>query len=323
MCAALVFVVAVALVGWKVFVGANLPEDLSSSKPLATGLGASVPTDAELASSGTLGHRQPGKLGTASTPRTVMPPADMPAVEVILRLESAANSGSVPASCRIAVELQDCAGRKNQLAAADAVQKSIQSTGASSSRLEDMAGSLLAASDRLEAKCFGIDDQQLATAFGYQMNAALASPDLARWLVANPALDRSIFMDHIEQWRSYKEFADQYLTLAVEQPSSENLPLLLSAYKPRNHPNIEILHREDPAMFLALVDIAQSGGAPIPSDLLMSAHAIRSSPSVVKAASQRRRALEDAGWGGVALDRSDFTPNPLRRPTIERCAQVP
>lgn len=315
---------ALALVGWKLLLVADGPAHHSSSDQSAAASHAPVMKNSDLASSH--GIEQPALPGPGAAPsartRITMPSADMPAAEVIARLDSAARSGSVSASCRIAIELQDCANRKNQLAAADAVEKSIQSTGASSRQLENITGGLLAASDRLEAKCLGITDQQLSAAFMYQMTAARGDPDLARWLVANPVLDRSVFMDQLEEWQRYKEFADHFLTAAVGQPSAENLPLLLSAYKPRSHPNIEILHREDSAMFLALVDIAQAGGASLPNDILESAYGIRNNPGVVEAASRQRIALEEAGWGSAALERSDFMPGPLRKPSIEQCEQT-
>lgn len=313
---------ALALVGWRLLLVADVPAHHSSASQSAVISRASVMKSDDLASSHGLEQPALPRLGGAGVARIAMPSAAIPTAEVIARLDSAARSGSVPASCRIAIELQDCANRKNQLAAADAVEKSIQSTGASSKQLENITGGLLAASDRLEAKCFGITDQQLATAFMYQMTAARGDPDLARWLVANPVLDRSLFMDQLEEWQRYKEFANHFLTAAVRQPSVENLPLLLSAYKPRSHPNIEILHREDSAMFLALVDIAQAGGASLPNDILKSASAIRSNPGVVEAASRQRSALEEAGWGRAALERSDFVPGPLRKPSIEQCEQA-
>lgn len=317
-----ILLAALALLGWMLRFEVNASHSIFAADRPAITSRTPVVGGTDVAS--TQAIRQPlTSRPVLASARIVMPAAGLPAAEVIARLDSAARSGSVPASCRIAIELQDCASRRNQLAAADALEKSIQSTGASSEQLENITGGLLAASDHLEAKCLGITDKQLAGAFEYQMTAARGNPDFARWLVANPALDRSLFMDQLEEWQSYKEFADQYLAAAVRQPSAEHLPLLLSVYKPRSYPNIEILHREDPAMFLALVDVAQAGGAMLPNDILESARAMRNNPGVVESASRQRSALEDAGWDSAALGRSEFIPGPLRKPSIEQCGQTP
>lgn len=287
------------------------PSESDFPASTAAGLGGSTAVDA----------KSDARRARTQATSVVMPPPDIPVLEVISRLASAAKSGNISASCRIAADLQDCAARKTQLAAAGAMEQSIRTTGASSKMLENLAGGLLASSDRLEAKCAGITDQQLALAFDYQIKAAKGNPGLARWLVANPALDRALFMDQLDAWQDYRAFADNYISAALVRPDANNLPLLLSAYKPRSYPSAELIHREDPGMFLALVDVAQGGGANLPPDFLEHARALRSDPNVVSAASRQRSQLEDAGWGSARLGQTDFTPGPMIKPSVDQCSQ--
>ncbi|HLM52417.1 MAG TPA: hypothetical protein VK325_02215, partial [Pseudoxanthomonas sp.] len=207
----------------------NAASPASIKAPLSVGTTMRVREASEIESKVVSNER-----GKASSSRAalLLPDASIPTKEVLAQLEALARSGDSRAACRIALDLQECASRKTQVAAASAMQETMRSSGVESKRFIDVAGQLLAASDRLGKKCEGVTQQQIENAFDYQLIAARNNPRIASWLVSRPALDRSNFVNQLDGWMQYKSFADQYLDAALKSIDPVSLPLLINAYYP-------------------------------------------------------------------------------------------
>ena len=231
---------------------------------------------------------------TSSSHATLLlPDASTPTREVLAQLEPLARSGDPRAACRIALDLQDCASRKTQVAAASAMQETMRSSGVESKRFIDVAGQLLAANDRLEKKCEGVTERQIESAFDYQLIAARNNPRIASWLVSRPALDRADFVNQLDSWTQYKSFSDQYLDAALKNVDLASLPLLINLYHPDPPAGPMPISRDDPGMFLALVETAQSIGMQLGADIQSRAASARKNPSAVESAARYRHELSE------------------------------
>jgi len=242
-------------------------------------------------------------------------------LDVIRILSPAADAGIPSAACRIASDLQECSTRNANLAAVSAISRGIPTRG-EDSKAVDLAARLLEQSSRSDEKCAGVTPEMASAAFARQQIAAQAGGKMMRWVALNPALDRSDFLNNLNNWQSYKRLADSYFDSAIKKASPENLFPLLNVYMPSTAGiNSSILRRSDQARFMALMEVAESIGAAVPPDLQMAADKIELTPETRIAIASEKAKLDAAGWSSIDKpgldDRKSFP-----RPTAADCKDL-
>lgn len=243
--------------------------------------------------------------------RISLPPTDMPVLQTLTELEPAAKAGNPHAACRLASDLQKCASAATQRRAATAIQSGL--TGRTKKNEDQdisMVAQILNNVENLENQCAGVRPDQLSKAFGYLLTAAESGNEDAQRIAAiNPPLDRNNFVSHLDDWVKYEKFAETYFDKALKNPHLDNLLPLIAVYQPIDVPGPAAPYRRhDPAMFLALVDIAKVSGANLPAYVTGAAAQLRSADRGLHELDARntRNRLNNAGWDQLSTGKDAF-----------------
>jgi hypothetical protein len=148
----------------------------------------------------------------------VLPPDDTPVSEIFDPLLARARGGDARAACRLARELQRCARDSRRPRDAD-VEARIAGE-SDPRRRESMIAYLVRIEEQRERSqrvCGGLDEAQLAQAFGLQFQAAQARPELRVWFALSPALDTSMFVNDLDRWQEYRRVARPWLEAAAAE----------------------------------------------------------------------------------------------------------
>lgn len=253
-----------------------------------------------------------------------MPPADASVVKTIAALESAAMSGNAAAACRIAVDLQACSGARAQRDVAAVLENAMaKEKGGAVDSTVNLAANLLNSADRMIAKCEGTEHISSETAFKFQSIAAQRGGRAqARWLAVNPALDRNNFINQLDAWQQYRDLAKNYFSSALHNPSTKDLLPLLMVYAPKNtHIPRPPYQSSDPAMFLALYDIALSQGITLPDGITDAANALigKTTPAQEDLRREHAHELDKMGWSTIGKPAASDYHGLLATPTPDSC----
>lgn len=233
-----------------------------------------------------------------------LPPNESRAADTIAMLRTDANLGNPKAACRLAIELDTCRRSviyKEFLEGVDGQQEhSVEMTDILSVDPIQSARRSLA---RLERHCESISDSDYANAFTYQKNAAARSPELMRWLVASPALNRNEFLSSLEEWSEYKALAENYVQKAIRDADSDNYFTLLFIYQPKSELSRAIPFAvDDEGMFVALVELGTRNRVRLPPRIIEVSNKLKVRPSVLASAQEKLRLLDMYGWGKKGIE---------------------
>lgn len=233
-----------------------------------------------------------------------LPPNESRAADTIAMLRADANLGNPKAACRLAIELDTCRRSviyKEFLEGVDGQQDhSAEMTDILSVDPIQSAKRSLA---RLERHCESVSDSDYANAFTYQKNAASRSPQLMRWLVASPSLNRNEFLSNLEEWSEYKALAEAYVQKAIRDADSDSYFTLVFAYQPKSELSRAIpIAVDDEGMFVALVELGTRNGVRLPRRILDVSNKLKVRPSVLASAQEKSRLLDMYGWGRKSID---------------------
>jgi len=201
-------------------------------------------------------------------------PASLPASQILALLKPYAQKGSNEAACRIAMELQHCAQSAMNINVASILAQSAAISHNKQDIENQVALAARLSNNKDPGKCQGITDDDLKSAFAYQVLASRSIPAMRRRIAINPALDKGNFLNQLEEWKKYKVIADSYFNDALKSHKVEDLIPLLQVYQPIGSISPSVpLRRNDPATFLALYRIAVGKNIRIPEFIHMAANA--------------------------------------------------
>lgn len=253
----------------------------------------------------------------------ILPPNEIPAAETVNMLRKDADLGSPKASCRLAVELETCRRSAVYKEFLERVNgQDGHSTEITDSLSLDPIQSARRQLARLEKHCESVSELDYSNAFRYQKNAAMRSPELMRWLVASPALNRSEFLSSLEEWSEYKALAEDYIQESIRDADSDSYFTVLFAYQPKSEISRVIpLSIDDDGMFVALVELGIRNRVRLPSKILEASNNLKARPSVFASAQEKSRLLDIYGWDRKEIN-APFTKSFNELPGKSLCVQM-
>jgi hypothetical protein len=159
----------------------------------------------------------------ATTPLLPLPPTDAAVAGVFDELKARAEQGDVRAACRLAADLQRCGMARGQSTMAQNVEGELARGDDSP---DATVNNLARLQDRAEQEgrgCDGLTAEQLDHAFDLQLQAAQRDPALRVWFALNPALDAWNFVNDLERWATYRQYAMPWLEEAAARGEPEAL----------------------------------------------------------------------------------------------------
>lgn len=209
-----------------------------------------------------------------------LPAPGTPVADIYAALHARAGQGDVAAACRLSDDLSRCATERRNVASVQQITGAMADGSTTSANTEDFMATLLEQNARAAALCAGVTDAMLREAYPLQRQAAVRDPGrYARWLAANPALDRQDFVADLDRWQDYRKFATGYFQAMLQARRLEDLPLLMGVYAPVDQMGMRPpLRLEQPGVFLALYDVAQREGIALPTALREAAEQLRNAP---------------------------------------------
>ncbi len=202
--------------------------------------------------------QQPSSSPPSATQWPPLPPNDQPIAEIYETLADRARRGDTSAACRLGSELQRCAGAL----ARKELSENLQDQAARADRVPNGMIESIANLERqhevFAGKCDGLQPEQLASAFDWQRQAALARPELRVWFALNPALDRRDFVTDLERWADYRRVALPWLQQAAHNGDPEALIALTRIYGDhrRNSPPYPPFRIRDDVQAVVYADLA-------------------------------------------------------------------
>lgn len=146
-----------------------------------------------------------------------LPPLDAAVADVFDDLESRARTGDADAACRLAAELQRCSAARFTQNMANDAERDLARRNLAPEGAIDYIARAQAFSESAGAGCDGLSDQQLASAFDWQRQAAMMNPSLRLGFVLRPSLDRRDFLADLDRWAEYRRLALPWLEAAARE----------------------------------------------------------------------------------------------------------
>lgn len=216
---------------------------------------------------GAQAHSRVDKLRSEEESSPISRPVDF---EAMLERARAGDTGT---ACSLARDLANCANRSKSLAAANQINEAMYAGSTSTdARAIETVAAIYNSADNLEKLCQGITPDLLGHAYEMQRHASTQGGKYARWLAANPILDRENFLSDIDQWTHYRQFASEYFKKAAARKDLQDLPVLIMVYFPLETSAPRPPYREPSAeRFLELYLTARALEIPLPMDITQAA----------------------------------------------------
>lgn len=258
--------------------------------------------------------------GRRSEDPVALPPLDTPVPQLVATLAAHAERGSTRAACRLAIELKRCETVERVTELASFVTEVRGAAG------QDAARRMLDETETAAAACAGVTQAQRARAFRYQQIAFDGGgAALQRWFVESPALEFTDFVNHLDDWRAYRERALRYRDTALRRRDRRDLEQLVQIHAPPGQSVApgKIRVRDD-ALYLALVDAARVNGVDLPSFSTAGADRVRRQLTADEQVRYRQlRATHARRWtGGAAPGKPRRVPGYFGQVGPELCEQA-
>jgi hypothetical protein len=182
-----------------------------------------------------------------------LPAMNLPAAQVFDELAERARRGDAAAACRLASDLQRCGKILGQRELAADLQDQAARYEQAPTTMIDAIGTIERQQEGVGDRCDGLQPAQLAQAFDFQRQAALARPELRVWFALNPALERRDFVNELERWAEYRRLAMPWLEAAARRGDAAALFALARVHGDlrRNSPPYPPFRLDDPVRALA------------------------------------------------------------------------
>lgn len=192
-----------------------------------------------------------------------LPAPDAAVAQVFDELADRAKRGDTAAACRLASDLQRCAKTLSQRELASNLQDQAARYEQTPAGMVDYIANLERRQESIGDRCDGLQSAQLAQAFDFQRQAALAQPELRVWFALNPALERRDFVTELERWAEYRRLAMPWLEAAAREGDPAALIALARVHGDlrRNSPPWPPFRIDDPVRAFAYNDALLRLGA--------------------------------------------------------------
>lgn len=230
-------------------------------------------TTADPTASGTLaparsaGPTNPGALGpSAAPPEAPLPPLDAPVAEIFEPLAARARAGDARAACRLAAELNRCRSAQRSSRFASDLERDLARRDESPQHEVDRVVRAETYAASASQRCEGVREDQLATTFDWQRQAALLDPARRVHFALAPALNPRDFLHDLERWAEYRSVALPWLEQAAREGDAAALIVLARIYGDhREHVMVPPpLRIRDDARFVLYAALADHVGVSFP-----------------------------------------------------------
>ncbi len=195
-----------------------------------------------------------------------LPPLDAPVAEIFEPLAARARAGDARAACRLAAELGRCRAAQRSSRFASDLERDLARREDSPQHEVDRVVRAEAYAASASQRCEGLREDQLATTFDWQRQAALLDPARRVNFALAPALNPRDFLHDLERWAEYRSVALPWLEQAAREGDAAALIVLARIYGDhREHVMVPPpLRIRDDARFVLYAALADHVGVGFP-----------------------------------------------------------
>lgn len=159
-----------------------------------------------------------------------LPPLHSKVADVFDELAERGKRGDADAACRLAAELTRCGAAHLSRSFANDAETDLARRQSSPDQAITQIARAQQFSESIGKGCEGLSEEQFASAFDWQRQAALLDPSLRMALVLQPALDRRNFLSELERWMEYRRLALPWLQEAARAGDASAIIALARIY---------------------------------------------------------------------------------------------